>query len=278
MKIFLIIFCCAFALTLNAQNFKGQAVYMSKTTVDLDSWGGNKMSEQQKKMIMERMKSMFEKTYILNFTKSESLYKEDEQLEAPGSRGFSMMGSFTAGPQYKNLSDQLLIQEQEFFGKRFLITDALEQLQWKMTGETKKIGQYTVFKAVATKSVDEFDWRSMRRKKNDSEKTKDSTATKSNQDPFNQVEVPESIEITAWYTPQIPVSHGPSTYWGLPGLILEINADKTTILCKKIVINPQEEINIKKPEKGDIVTQSEYNKIIKKKMEEMREMYRGRRR
>ncbi len=262
-----------------SQSFKGKAIYKSKTTVDLDNWGNNQMSEQQKKMIMERMKSMFEKTYVLNFTKSESFYKEDEQLEAPGSRGFSMMGSFTAGPQYKNLSQQQIVQDQEFFGKKFLITDSLEQLQWKMTGETKKIGQYTVFKAIATKSVDKFDWRSMRRKKdsNDNKTAKNDTLSKvTSENPMDQVEVPKTIEVVAWYTPQIPVSHGPSSYWGLPGLILEINADRTSILCTKIVINPSEEIDIKQPTKGEVVTQTQYTKIIQKKMEEMREMYRGR--
>ena len=36
--------------------FQGQAIYMSKTTVDLDSFGGREMSPERKKMIMERMK------------------------------------------------------------------------------------------------------------------------------------------------------------------------------------------------------------------------------
>ena len=93
-----------------------------------------------------------------------------------------------------------------------------------------------------------------------------------------EVEVPKEIEVTAWYTMQIPVSQGPAEYWGLPGLILEVNAGKTTILCSKIVMNPTEKNEIKKPSKGKEVTKQEYNDIIKKKMEEMREMYGGRNR
>ena len=46
-------------------------------------------------------------------------------------------------------------------------------------------------------------------------------------------EVPREITVTAWYTPQIPINQGPGEYWGLPGLILEINADKTTIFVLK---------------------------------------------
>ena len=51
-------------------------------------------------------------------------------------------------------------------------------------------------------------------------------------------------EIEAWYTPEVPVRHGPSEYWGLPGLILELSAGQTTMLCTKVVINPIEKIEI----------------------------------
>ncbi|MDA8572383.1 GLPGLI family protein [Flavobacteriaceae bacterium] len=260
-----------------AQDFQGKAYYMSKTNPDLDSWGGQQMSEAQKKQIMERMRSMFEKTYILTFDKVSSIFKEEEVLEAPGQRGFGMWGnSFSAGPQYKNVKTQQFIQDQEFFGRQFLITDSLQKLDWKLGTETKQIGQYLCMKATATKTVDEFDWRSMRRRdrNNQDKATKtDSTKTTSVSD---EIEVPKTIEITAWYTLQIPVNQGPGEYWGLPGLILEVNADRTTILCSKITMNPQQKIEIEAPEKGKVISRTDYNATVKKKMEEMREMYRGR--
>jgi len=226
---------------------------------------------------MERMRSMFEKTYILTFDKVSSIFKEEEVLEAPGQRGFGMWGnSFSAGPQYKNVKTQQFIQDQEFFGRQFLITDSLQKLDWKLGTETKQIGQYLCMKATATKTVDEFDWRSMRRRdrNNQDKATKtDSTKTISVSD---EIEVPKTIEITAWYTLQIPVNQGPGEYWGLPGLILEVNADRTTILCSKITMNPQQKIEIEAPEKGKVISRTDYNATVKKKMEEMREMYRGR--
>lgn len=270
--------CIMFGTTVQAQDFQGKAYYFSKTTMDMDNWGRREMSEDMKKQMAERMKSMFEKTYVLTFNKSESIYKEDEKLEAPGSGGGfrMMMGSFTAGPQYKNVKEQTFLQQQEFFGKQFLITDSLQKLDWKLGSETKQIGQYLCMKATAIKKVDAFDFRSMRRrgrKQQDNETAKDSTKAK---DPMDEIEVPKEIEITAWYTPQIPINQGPGEYWGLPGLILEVNADRTTILCSKIVMNPEEKTPIKKPQKGKEVTQEAYNDIIKKKLEEMQEMYRGR--
>jgi len=272
---------CATVFNYAQDDFQGKAYYESKTTVDMNNWGGGQLSEERKKQIAERMKSMFEKTYVLTFNKTESSYKEEEQLEAPGQgRGFGMMmSSFVGGPQYKNVKKKQLLQEQEFFGKQFLINDSLPNLIWEMGSETKQIGQYTCFKATATKKVDEMDFNSMRRRNrdDDNKKEKDSTKIKISDDPMEEVEVPKEVLVTAWYTPQIPVNNGPGEYWGLPGLILEINADRTTILCSKIVLNPKEKEEIKAPSKGKVVTKKEYNDIMKKKIAEMREMYGGRR-
>lgn len=268
------------------KDFQGKAYYESKTTVDMDSWGGRggQMSEEQKKMIVERMKSMFEKTYILTFNRTESIYKEEEKLAAPGgsNSGFGgMMSSFVGGPQYKNVKNLQLLQEQEFFGKQFLVKDSLPPLAWKMEDETKQIGQYMCFKATAVKPVDEMDFSNMRRKSKDDEKkegdkAKDSSKKEVSDNPMDEIEVPKEIVVTAWYTPQIPVNQGPGEYWGLPGLILEVNANRTTILCSKIVLNSEEKELIKVPAKGKEVTKKEYNDIMKNKIEEMREMYGGR--
>ena len=277
----LLVFIFLVTSVLQAQDFQGVAYYQTKTSMDLDNWGRGQLSEQQKKQIMERMKSVLEKTYVLTFTQSESIYKEDEKLESPGQGGgFRMMMGGMGGSEdnlYKNIKENQILQEQEFFGKQFLINDSLPKLEWKMGTETKQIGQYTCFKATAVKKIEGFDWRSMRRRNDDenkeAEKTEDSTKTK---DPMDEIEIPEEIEVTVWYTPQIPVSQGPGEYWGLPGLILEVNADRTTILCSKIVMNPEEKTEIKQPSKGKEVTKEEYNTIVKEKVEEMREMYGGR--
>ena len=269
----------------SAQDFQGVATYQSKTTIDLDGgFGGRQMTEEQKKQIAERMKSFLEKTYKLTFNKSESIYKEEEKLETPGGGGggfrMGFMASFSGGPQYKNVKDNQLMQEQEFFGKQFLVKDSLPKLDWKMRTESKQIGQYLCFKATAMKKVEDTDFMNFRRRnrpeneeKKEGEVAKDST--KSN-NPMDEFEIPKEIEVTAWYTPQIPVNQGPDEYWGLPGLILEVNAGRTTILCSKIVINPQNKEEIEPLSKGKVVNKDEYNKIVKEKIEEMRANFGGR--
>jgi GLPGLI family protein len=276
-------------LNLQAQDFQGRATYQTKTSLDMSGWGNGQMSEQQKKQIADRMKSMLEKTYQLIFDRNESSFKEDEKLQAPssgGGRWGGMMSSFASGPQYKNIKEGLIIQEQDFFGKIFLIKDSLPQLEWKLVGETKQIGQYTCFKATATKPVDELDFMSMRRRNREEDTKKeeekieggapaDSTKSKTTV-AFDNLEVPKFVEITAWYTPQIPVSTGPGEYHGLPGLILEVTAGRTVMLCTKLIMNPQDRAEIIRPDKGKIVNRKEYNDIVKEKIQEMREMYGGR--
>ena len=264
-------FILLFSGALMAQDFQGKAYYQSKTTMDMDNLGGNQMSDQQKKMMAERMKNMLEKIYILSFNRTESIYKEEEKLATPGAGGggWAMMGSFTAGAQYKNVKEQQLIQDQEFFGKQFLIKDSIPQLEWKMENESKQIGQYLAFKATAIKKGEEMDFGNMRRRNRDAEAKKEGDKSTN---PMDEIEVPKEILVTAWYTPQIPVNQGPGEYWGLPGLILELNSGRTTILCTKIEINPKDKVEIKAPAKGKVVTKKEYAQIVKDKMKEMQEM------
>lgn len=251
-------------ITTNAQEFQGKAYYFSKTPMDLGSWGA-RLSEQQKKQVEARLKNRLEKTYVLSFNQEESTYIEDEKLDAISGATDSWGKNFTAGNQYKNIKTNTFLQSQEFYGKQFLVEDKMQTIAWKMENETKQIGQYTCFKATASIPKSQLSWYSF------------SWSDIRNNDSDEDNSEVEMAQIEAWYTPQIPISQGPGEYWGLPGLILEVNEGSTTILCSKIVMNPKEKTKIKIPQKGQAVTRSEYKEIITKKMTEFREN-RGRRR
>ncbi|MCK0178987.1 GLPGLI family protein [Flavobacteriaceae bacterium S0862] len=268
------------AFSYGQQDFQGKAYYFSKTVMDLGNFGGRQMSDQQKKQIEDRMKSMFEKTYVLTFNKEESIYKEEEKLDAPSAggrgRGFGSF-SITGGDQYKNVKENKLLIEQEFFGKQFLVNDELKKLEWVMTADTKQIGKYMAMKATAVVEVGNANIMSAfrgrgRGGRDNADRAMANDSTKSNN---TEIEKPETQIVTAWYTPQIPINQGPAEYWGLPGLILEVSAGTITILCSKIVMNPGEKEEIKRPSKGKEVTQKEYADTVKEKMEEMSNM-RGR--
>ena len=253
-------------MLLLAQDFQGKAYYYSKSTMELGSFGAT-MSEAQKKKIQERLKNRLEKTYILTFNKEESVFKEDQKVDAISGATDTWGKNFTPGEQYKNIKTKKLLQKQEFYGKQFLIKDELLSIDWQMGTETKQIGKYTCFKATASIPSSElswydFSWDSLNT--SNSEKKTDSI----NSTPAKQ-EV-QLTEVVAWYSPQIPLSQGPLEYWGLPGLILEINVENTTMLCSKIIMNPGEKSKIEAPEKGKEVTKKEYQEIISGKMQEMR--------
>ena len=278
----------AFA-NVQAQEFQGMAVYESKTsTSDFKTrFEGNKdMTPDMQKMIEDRMKKMFEKTFILNFSKTTSIYKEEEKLDAPGQGGqgggmrimSSMMGG--GGTNFKNVKDKTYAVDKEFMGKEFLVKDSLPNYAWKLEGETKLIGGYTCFTATCVRPVSQTDFRNFRPRKAEKKEAKleikktEEEAKKTNF--MEDFELPKEVTITAWYTPEIPISQGPENYWGLPGLILEVSDGKTVVLCSKIVMNSKEKVEIKAPTNGKVISQKDYDETVTKKMEEFRQMNQGR--
>jgi GLPGLI family protein len=287
-KIFLAVLSLSSFMATAQKDFQGMAVYESKTSTAefAKNFDGNKdMTPEMKTQIMERMKKMFEKTFVLNFDKSSSIYKEEEKLDAPGQGGGGrMMASFMGGggTYFKNVKEKQYTVDKEVFGKEFLIKDSLPNLKWVLSDESKKIGDYTCFKATAVKEASKTDFRNFRRKKEepkkDTEEVKtDEKATEEKKEEkktnfFAEIDMPKEVTVTAWYCPEIPVNQGPDEYWGLPGLIMEVNDGKTVIMCSKLVLNVKEKIEIKAPTGGDKVTQKEYDDIMIKKFKEMSEM------
>ncbi|MFT6748722.1 MAG: GLPGLI family protein [Flavobacterium sp.] len=270
------------------KDFQGMAVYESKTsTAEMTKrFEGNKnITPEMQKTIEERMKSAFEKTFILNFDKTSSIYKEEEKVENGAQSGGGMrmmMNSMTGGggTYYKNAKEKTYVVNKEFMGKEFLVKDSLSKLNWKMESESRVIGGYTCYKATAVKEASKTDFRNYRQKnkeekvevaKLDGVKKEESKSTSF----LDEVELPKEIVVTAWYTPEIPVNQGPENYWGLPGLILEVNDGKTVMLCSKVVLNSKDKVAIKPATNGKVVSQKEYDETVLKKMEEYREMNGG---
>lgn len=290
-KRFLTLFALAFGLcsTIQAQDFQGKAVYMSKTKMEFNLEGRN-IPAAQREMIEKRMKEFSEKTFELDFDRTGSIYQEQAKLETPGAGGggggFRMaFAGGGGGIYYKNIQEKGFKNQTELFGKIFLISDSLNQWDWKLGSETKKIGNYTCYKATAirkrdTTMMERFRRMARRGRRGQGENAaqKDSVQKDStdNNSLLSRIEKePTEDTITAWFTPEIPVSQGPGPYWGLPGLILEVSDGRTALLCTKITLNPEDKKAIAAPKKGKVVTQEEYNEIMADKMEEMSERFRG---
>ncbi len=104
-----------------------------------------------------------------------------------------------------------------------------------MHNETKKIGNYLCYKATTIFVIE------------------NSKGT------FNH-------PVTAWYSTQIPIGFGPIGYGGLPGLIVELTVQNIKYSMTKLMLNPKKEIVIKKPKKGKLVTEEEFNLVAKEAM------------
>jgi len=245
----------------SAQGFQGVATYKTdrKMEIKLDS---TSVSSDMQKQLEEQMRKQFQKEFKLTFDQYESTWKEETTLSKPSAASSSIFVSVMgdgggSDVLYKNTKESLFAEKTDLMGKIFLIRDSLSKPDWKLTNETKGIGNYTCYKAI---------WEQESRK---------ITYVNNKRQETDEMEV---RTITAWYTPEIPINNGPDSYWGLPGLILEVNENgERLMLCSKIVLNPKESIIIAEPKKGKKVNKKEFEKIAEKKAEEMMKRFQNNR-
>lgn len=205
-------------------------------------------SRQMPKDIQEQMvKSLQEpQDFTLTILGEESLYKLVEKIsnsQEQGMRGLrgGRMMLMNGDNIYKNTSTQQLLKEQNMMMKSYTIQDTLQNYEWKLTRETKTILGNEAKKATA---------------------------------------IIDSIQTTAWYIPTLKYKTGPENYWGLPGLIAEVETEinRGSISGKRIIslTNISTATNtksIEKPKDKNAISQKEYNKLMndqRKRFEEMR--------
>ena len=243
-----------------AQGFTGRAHYKSTSKISI-SMDSTKMAPEQMAQIQASLKKQMEQNYVLSFNQTESTWKKEESLgggPATASSGGAVFMVATSGEGsmlYKNIADQSYVQEREVMGKEYLIQEKSEPFEWELSGETKKVGNYTVQKASFTKIVD----------------------SKRFSTGMTEMEnVKDTLQVTVWFTPEIPVSHGPENYFGLPGLILEVQNQGRTLICEKIELNPSAEpVVIERPSKGKEISLEEFKKMEEEGMKQMMNRYQG---
>ncbi|MGR7812994.1 GLPGLI family protein [Lacinutrix undariae] len=164
--------------------------------------------------------------FKLNFTNKASLYQhkgtKKMASDTENALQISFLKSFGGGDGifYYHRDDKKTEVQKHMLGDLYLISYNLPD--WKLLNETKKIGNYTCYKAI------------------------------------QNLKSP----ITAWYTPEIPVPFGPKTYNGLPGMILEVIMGDIRIFASHVSLNPTEIQNIQKPEKGIKISEEAFNKKL----------------
>lgn len=248
-------------LTANSQEITGRAYYKSSSQVRI-SMDSTMMNSDQMAQIQASIKKQMDREYILTFNPLESTWKQIETLgggPVTASSG-SMTMIFNSGGAdrtlYKNLLDQSFEKEEDLMGKEFLIKDLLESFDWELSAETKKIGNYLAQKATYTKIVESKQFSTGMA---EMEASKDTT-----------------IQVVAWFTPEIQVSQGPENYFGLPGLILELQSRGRVLICDKIELNPSANpVKIERPKRGKLISSEEFKVLQEESMNQMMNRYQG---
>lgn len=111
--------------------------------------------------------------------------------------------------------------QKSIYEETYLITDSLRQIQWRFTNESREIAGYECRRANAL--------------------------------------VLDSIYVVAFYTDQIPVSGGPESFTGLPGMILGIALpyEHVTYFATKVDDRPVSATELAAPTEGKKVNYSE---------------------
>jgi len=166
----------------------------------------------------------------LFFQHNISLFKPSPEEERPAMFYFgesSLIGQFN--DVYTDFSLKKTVTQKMVYDHTYLIKDSLKKITWKITDEIREIQGYRCRRA-------------------------------------NGITV-DSVYIVAFYTGQIPVSSGPESFSGLPGMILQLAIPHENLVW--IATEITDEVlgaKILPPSKGDVKSFKEMNLILKSAM------------
>lgn len=210
-----------------------------------------------------------ESRFELSFGNKKMTWKKLEDVVAPGNDAAGAMSISVPGGNswqdnmlFIDLATGSKVQEQYLFDKQVLVVDSMEKLKWIISDQTKTILGHTCSKATARR-MEKITRPVLRGEK------------------FEQEEVEENSEMSAWFTRDIPVAAGPSEVAGqLPGLVLELEISRSTgkTFYKAVSVNPSVNLaGIKAPSKGAKLTPAQYRKELDGMMKHMQRRNKGRR-
>ncbi len=127
----------------------------------------------------------------LNFSPRASLYTyESEQGQTDDGTYSWRQDDFLI---QRNFEQSRMTEIHEMLGKTYILEDSLAAPEWKILNQIKEVNGYLCMRAVS----------------------EDTT---------------KKQKITAWFAQDIPVSAGPERYFGLPGLIMELDINEGDVV------------------------------------------------
>ena len=244
-----------FSCLLLAQQKEGKVIYQRSTQIQFRMPG---MNDDVARTRTDKLELLFGNNQSLLKRVEESEDRQDVPGAGEGVR-IQMINAGNDDVTYYNFNEKKRIESRELFDRTFIIEDSIRSLRWKLLDETKNILGYTCKKAT-TQQIGQR------------------TIMDMNNGQAERKQLPDTMNIVAWYTDAIPVSAGPQYQGQLPGLILELNINNGRTEYKALEILPRGDIaSIKAPKGKKKYTTDEFEKERDKLMEEMRQNGGGRR-
>lgn len=182
-------------------------------------------------------------TYFLKSNSKQSTFTLEQKINN-GQGDFGLIKSRISmtdnKPTYKDftVTPNIYYKEIDFGTKQVLIKDTIPDFKWKISREKADILGHKATKAEGV--------------------------------------ITDSIPVTVWYNPQIPIKDGPYNLAGLPGLIikaeLELYGTKIIYTLKDLKIL-EKDFTITLPTKGEVMSGKEYSKFIKDFQKKMQEQF-----
>jgi GLPGLI family protein len=128
---------------------------------------------------------------------------------------------------FNDLAAKKSVSRKKVFEETFLVKDTTRKINWKITSETREIAGYLCRRANAL--------------------------------------IMDSVYVVAFYTDEIPVSGGPESFTGLPGMILGVALphENITWFATKVTDKTIPQNAVVPPEKGKAVTNKEFFSTLK---------------
>jgi len=193
--------------------------------------------------------------YELIFSGSKSIFKnlprtaEDQKIQSNGST-LGMVSNNTLQLQYYDFDQKIQVRTKVLGTNDYIIEGALPDFGWVISDEIKNILGYACKKATG-KSINKVL----------------TTSVQNRVVSVNQKI--DTVSVTAWFTSDITSPTGPDKYAGLPGLILQVENAKGTVLFEAVSIKPEiKEKELRQPAKGKKMSTEEFEKEEKKFREE----------
>ncbi|MDN5286375.1 MAG: hypothetical protein JWR38_2649 [Mucilaginibacter sp.] len=164
----------------------------------------------------------------LSFANNKTLFTPIEP-ETQSSGGWFGNGPLTTqvNTVFTDLNTNTAITQKNVFEELFLVKDSTKRIKWKITGESREIAGYSCRRANGL--------------------------------------ILDSIYVVAFYTDEIPVSGGPESFTGLPGMILGVALphENVTWFATKVTDVPVEDKALAPPKKGKPVNNKElHDKLV----------------